>query len=64
MVVVVVLVVMVAAVRQKNGLGRGRGGRKGEGGWKKCKSPGAQGASSETIRGDECLLYLSVTGVP
>ena len=58
--------VVVAAVRQKKWVEgwAGGGGGGGGGGWKKCKSPGAQGASSGTIRGDECLLYLSVTGVP
>ena len=59
------LAVVVAAVRQKKWVeGWAGGGGGGGGGWKKCKSPGAQGASSGTIRGDECLLYLSVTGVP
>lgn len=58
------MLVAVVVVRQKMG-GRGRRGEgDGDGDGKNAKAPTRTALRRGTIRGDECLLYLSVTGVP
>lgn len=54
---VVATAVTVVVVRQKMGVDGGRVE-------KNAKAPARTALRRGTIRGDECLLYLSVTGVP